>query len=186
MGDQDKSWAPHFCCVTCAMRLTEWAKAPRCMPFAILMVWKETTDHASDCYFCLTNTTGVTAKSKHTAQYPNLPSALRSVPHSAELSVPKPPANMTLSDSESSDEDVVHANNNMDCDPTFAGASSSSEPNLLTQGDLNDIVHDLKRSKEQGELLGSKLKGLLRQDTKVCFYSGCHGECKDFFSRKMV
>ena len=44
---------------------------------------------------------------------------MRPVPHSAELSVLKPPTNMTLSDCESSDEDVGQANN-MDCDPTFA------------------------------------------------------------------
>jgi len=60
--------------------------------------------------------TGVTAKSKHTVQYPNLPSAMRPVAHSAELPVPKPPINTTLSDSESSDEDVGQANNNMDCE----------------------------------------------------------------------
>jgi hypothetical protein len=80
----------------------------------------------------------ITAKSKHTVQYPNLPSAMRPLPHSAELTVPKPPPNMTLSDSEASDEDVGKANNNMFCDPTFAGVSSSSETHLLTQADLND------------------------------------------------
>jgi hypothetical protein len=57
---------------------------------------------------------------------------------------------MTLSDSESSDE-VVY--NNTDCDPTFAGASSSNAPHLLTQGDLNDIVRDMNLSKKQAELL---------------------------------
>jgi len=100
--------------------------------------------------------------------------------------VPKPPTNMTLSDIELSDEDVGQANNNMDCDPTFAGASSSNEPYILTQGDLNDIVRNLNLSKKQAELLGSKLKGwnLLCQDTKVCFYHGCHEEFKDFFSQK--
>jgi len=156
------------------------------MPFTFPKVWREPTDHVSDCYFCLASVTGVTAKSKHTVQYPNLPSVMRSVPHSAELPVPKPPTNMTLSDSESSDEDVDQANNNMDCDPTFARASSSNEPNLLTQGDLNDIVHDLNLSKKQAELLGSRLKGwnLQRQDTKVCFYHGCHEEFKDFFSQE--
>ena len=71
------------------------------MPFAIPMVWREPTDHVSDCYFCLTSITGVTAKSKHTVQFPNLPSAMGPVPHSAELPVPKPPTNMSLSDSES-------------------------------------------------------------------------------------
>ena len=70
----------------------------------------------------------------------------------------KAPTNMTMSDSESSDEDVGQANN-MDCDPTFAGACSSYEPHLLTQGDLNDIVRDLNLSKKQAELLGCRLKG---------------------------
>ena len=86
---------------------------------------------------------------------------------------------MTLSDSESSDGDVGQANNNTDCDPTFAGASSSNEPHLLTQEDLN-----LKLSKEETEHLGSRLKGwdLLRQDTKLCSYRVRHEVFKDFFS----
>jgi hypothetical protein len=88
--------------------------------FAIPMVWREPTDHVSGGYFCLTSITAVTVKPKHTVQYLNLPSAMRPVPHSAWLSVAKPPTNMTLSDRESSDEDVGQANNNMYCDPTFA------------------------------------------------------------------
>ena len=103
--------------------------------------------------------------------------------------MPKPPTNMTLSDSESSDEDVGQANI-MDCDPTFAGASSSNELHLLTHGDLNDIVRDLNLSKKQAELLGSRLKGwkLLRQDTKVSFYRGRHEELNSRISspRKMA
>ena len=50
---------------------------------------------------------------------------------------------LSLSDSESSDEDVGQANKSTDFDPTFAGACSSNEPHLLTQGDLNDNVCDL-------------------------------------------
>jgi len=101
---------------------------------------------------------------------------MRPVPHSAELPVPKTPTNMTLSDSESSDEDDGQANSNMDCDPIFAGGCSSNETHLLTQGDLNDIVRDLNLSKKEAELLGSRLKGwnLLHQDTKLCFYYGHH------------
>ena len=122
------------------------------------------------CFILLllpTSITGVTAELKHTVQYPNIPSALRPVSHSVELPVPKPPTNMTLCDSESRDEDVSQVNNNMDCNPTFAGASSSIEPRLLTQGDLNVIVRDLNLSKTQAEILGSRLKGwnLLHQDT---------------------
>jgi hypothetical protein len=98
------------------------------MPFAIPMVWRQPTNHVSDSYICLISIAGITAKSKHTAQYSNLPTAMRPLPHSAELPVPKPPTNMTLSDSDSSDEVVGQANKNMDFDPTFAGASSSNEP----------------------------------------------------------
>jgi hypothetical protein len=95
------------------------------MSFTIPMVWKESMDHVSDRYFCLTSIAGVTAKSKHTVQYPNLSHAKRPVPRSAELPEPKPPTNMMLSDSESSDEDVGQANKNVDCNPTFTGACSS-------------------------------------------------------------
>jgi len=97
--------------------------------------------------------------------------------------VPNPPTNMTLSD-QSSDEGVGQSSINKDSDPTFSGASSSNEPHLLTQVDLNDIVRGLNLSKKQAELLGSRLKGWnrLRQDTKVCFYRGRHEEFKDFFS----
>ena len=102
------------------------------------------------------------------------------------LPVPKPPTNMMLSDSGSTDEEVGQANKIMDCDPTFAGSCSLNEPHLLTQGDLNDIVCNLNLSKKQAEPLGSRLKGwnLLRKDTKVCFYRGLHEEFKDFFSQE--
>jgi len=98
---------------------------------------------------------------------------MRPALHSAELPVPKPPTNMTLIDRESSDEDVGQANNNMNCDPTFAGACSSNELHLLTQGDLTDIVRDMNLSKKQIELLGSRLKGWnrLRQDIEVFFFT---------------
>ena len=51
-------------------------------------------------------------------------------------------------------EDAGQANNNMDCDPKFAGACSSNEPYLLTQGDLSDNVRDLNLSKKQAEAPG--------------------------------
>jgi hypothetical protein len=94
---------------------------------------------------------------------------------------------MTLSDSKSSD-DVGQANNNMDCDQTFAGDCSSNEPHLLTQGDLNDIVRDLNLSKKQAELLGSRLKSwnLLCQDTKCVYTVGAMKNSRISSPWKMV
>jgi hypothetical protein len=137
------------------------------MPFAIIIIWRQPTDHVSDCYFCLTSIPGVGAKSKYTVQYLNVSSAVRPVPHNVELPVPMPPSNNTMSDS---DEDVGQANNNMYCDPTIAGACPYNESEMLTQGELS-INHDLNLSKKQAELLGCRLRrwNLLRQE---CFSMG--------------
>jgi hypothetical protein len=80
---------------------------------------------------------------------------------------------MTLSDSESSNEDVGQANKNMYYEP-FSGACSSNEPHLLTQGHLNDTVHDLNLSKKQAELLGSRLvlESSTPRDSRCAFLMG--------------
>lgn len=62
----------------------------------------------------------------------------------------------------------------------------SSEPHLLDQGDLNDLVRDLNLSKQQAELLGSQLKGwsLLKKETKMCIFRSRHAEFVDYFAFK--
>jgi len=50
VGDQDKKWAPHVCCISCATTPREWLiKIGRSMPFALSMIWREPTDHLTDC-----------------------------------------------------------------------------------------------------------------------------------------
>ncbi|GFY34201.1 uncharacterized protein TNCV_2505041 [Trichonephila clavipes] len=62
----------------------------------------------------------------------------------------------------------------------------SSEPHLLTQEDLEDLIRDLKLSKKQSEMFGSRLKGwnLLQRNTKICTYRSRHSQCKDYFSEE--
>ena len=52
------------------------------------MVWREQANHGDDCYFCMTNVAGFSSKSKGNINYPNLPSPIRPIPHSAELPPP--------------------------------------------------------------------------------------------------
>ena len=47
------------------------------MPFAVQVVRHELTNHFSDCYFCLTQITGYSKKSKAKILHPDCPSALR-------------------------------------------------------------------------------------------------------------
>jgi len=180
VGDQDKTWAPHICCSTCAKRLTDWANGSRHMSFAIPMVWREPRDHSSDCYFCITKIKGINNKSKHTINYPSLPSAMRPVSHSEALPVPHP---ATVADVVADETSTVMENEHSD-DYTFEQTSTSGEPHLLTQCELNDLVRDLKLSKINAELLGSRLKGwnLLRHDTKVCVYRNRQKDFQDFYS----
>ncbi|UYV76697.1 hypothetical protein LAZ67_14001794 [Cordylochernes scorpioides] len=156
-----------------------WIKGERHMPFAVPMIWREPKDHSSDCYFCLKKNAGITSKSRHTVEYPDLPSAMRPVPHSDILPVPQPPENVIFSDDDSDRRE-------QQWDDTNFEAGALSEPHLLTQGDLNDLVRDLDVSKKQSELLGSRLKGwnLLHKGAKVCFFRKCQDEFQDFFSQE--
>ena len=44
-------------------------------------------NHEDDCYFCLVNITGFNAYSRKKMKYLNLPSAMRLIPHSDNLTV---------------------------------------------------------------------------------------------------
>jgi len=68
------------------------------MLFAVPMVWREPSNHSSDCYVYLTPpvTSGMNRKKKQRIDYPNIPSAIRPVPHGEDLPVPEPPKEYNL------------------------------------------------------------------------------------------
>jgi hypothetical protein len=79
------------------------------MPFADPMVWREPKDHSTDCYFCITKIKGIQSKFKKSVKYPNIPSAIRPIPHSKQLPVPVPvpPTTWSLdSDDDTGEADV--------------------------------------------------------------------------------
>jgi hypothetical protein len=49
---------------------------------------------------------GITFKSKHTVKYPNVPSAMRPVPHNEALPIPKPLANVIVDDEDSATDEA--------------------------------------------------------------------------------
>ena len=61
------------------------------MPFAVSMVWREQSDHVTDCYFCMTAIRGFSRKNKSKIYYPVCKSAIKPVSHSPDLPVPQPP-----------------------------------------------------------------------------------------------
>ena len=100
---------------------------------------------------------GITNKKKWTIVYPNIPSALRPVLHGKVISVPEPLKEFTI---DSDDEDE---NESTSCSPEPPAStephvshcrSSTPQPHILTQDELNDLVRDLELSKSKAELLG--------------------------------
>ena len=108
IGDEDKSWAPHICCSKCATDISQWLNGKRhVMLFAFPMVWREPSNVATDCYFCVVPpvSVGITKKKKWSVVYPNIPSALRPFLHGEGISIPEPPKEFTIdSDDEAEGE----------------------------------------------------------------------------------
>ena len=106
MGDQDKSWAPHFCCGSCRSTLEGWIGGSRkCMQFAISRIWKEPTNHHDDCYFCMV----VISKCKKTKNkkkivYPSIPSSIAPINHGPELPIPQPSTTHAISSTSLEDD----------------------------------------------------------------------------------
>ena len=78
--------------------LTKLVNGSRQIQLAFPMVWRELEEHS------FADTTGITYKFKQTVKCPDLPSAMRPVPHSAEMFVRKLPL-IFSDDNSDSDED---------------------------------------------------------------------------------
>lgn len=86
--DSGKSWAPQFICLTCACNLRGWirkAKTTNHLPFGVPMIWRESSNHTTDCYFCLTKVTGFSYKTRASVKYPDIPSVSKSIPHDRSI-----------------------------------------------------------------------------------------------------
>ena len=58
VGDQDKQWAPHVICDYCRRTLEGWLRGEkRAMHFASSHIWREPSNHYTDCYFCMVDPT---------------------------------------------------------------------------------------------------------------------------------
>ena len=136
------------------------------------MIWRESTDHVNDCYFCLTPSIkkGFNRKKKSVIEYPNIPSAIRPVPHSDELPIPESrEIDLLRSDNAESSEECSVSE---PCTSRNEEFGVTTEPHLINENKLNDLVRDLDLPKVKAELLASRLKqwNLLQSGVKVCSF----------------
>lgn len=187
VSDQDKSWAPKICCSSCSRSLTGWLNGTfKSMPFAVPMIWREPTNHVTDCYFCMTTIKGFSLKSKKKIVYPNIPSAMRPAPHDASMPIPPNPSKFRLSSEECSDSESVSPQPGTSQQEEISSSSSPSEtqPQLINQRRLNDLVRDLDLPKSKAQLLGSRLQqwNLLEGGVNISFFRKRESGVLCFFS----
>ena len=150
-GDQDKSWASHFCCGSCRSTLEGWMRGSRkCMPFAILRIWRESTNHHDDCYFCVVDISKYKrTKNRKKIVYSSIPSSIAPVNCGPELPIPQPPTARAISSTSSEDRDA---------DFEVDTQCSSKDPHFPNQNELDDLTRDLGLTKEKAEIISSRLK----------------------------
>ena len=181
LGDQDKLWALRKVCGACVANLRNWSKGQKCrIKFGVPMVWREPKDHFADCYFSIVNIKGLNSKTKYAAIYPDIPSARRPVDHCAEVPIP---VFYGLPSLQNEDTGTSQDKDDMTADLDFL-VSTSLEPSPFKQEDLSDLVRDLCLSKQQSEVLASRLqqRALLCPDTKIAFYRNREKEFLSYFT----
>ncbi|KAL6481937.1 hypothetical protein MHYP_G00100170 [Metynnis hypsauchen] len=156
----------------------------RAMHFAVPRIWREPTDHSTNCYFCMVDPSKhCTGKNATPVTYPDIPSSIAPVPHCPELPVPTPPDRATPPSEESSRSDTQEDVEDHDFSSC---ADEERKPYYPNQKDLNDLIRDLGLTKSNAELLTSRLKqwNLLDESVQVTGQSKRHQVFSTFFSHQ--
>src|SRR5215469_5425686 len=122
---------------------------------------------------------GVNKKNKKTVKYPDVPSAIKPIPHGPGILIPNVPQNLTLH--EVCDDEA----STVDDSETFIPPSINfNEPQPLTQAKLSDLTRDLGLSKDSAQLVGSRLKefNLLSPETTYYWYRHREDSFRQFFA----
>ena len=131
------------------------------MPFGVPMVWRVSSNHSTDSYFCVVPPiqNGMSMKKKSTLVYPNIPSAVWPVPHGDGRPGPEGTDNFAMY---SDEEDSVSSNSEEQQPSASRDAdnlpSTDVSNHKITEDELNDLLRALNIPKNKAELLASMLQ----------------------------
>jgi len=142
----------------------------------------------TDCYFCIVPPLwhGITKK-KRGLNYPNISSAIRSVPHTEDLPVPVPPQQYILDSDDKPTENLEKTPQPSTCtDADFTAGLQLNEFHQITQEELNDLIRDLDLLKSKAKLLGSRLQqwNLLKENVRISVYRKRHEDLVQVFKKE--
>ena len=79
----------------------------KCMPFGILRIWREPTNHHDECYFCMVDISKYkNAKDRKKIVYPSISSSIVPVNHGPELPISQLPTTHDISSTSSEDDNA--------------------------------------------------------------------------------
>lgn len=180
----DKPWVPKTVCQNCVVSLRQWLNGKRnSLKFKTPMIWQEPKNHYDDCYFCLVDINGINSNNRNKWIYPDIPSAKRPTLLTSPIQQPVLPVLASTSTAvpyqididDKMDEDKSN-------DPDYIPKVPIKE--FFDQNELNDLIRDLNLSKEQSELLASRLKEkkCLAPHTKITTYRTREKDLLKYFS----
>ena len=91
--NQDKPWATHIICEYCRRTLEGWFIGEKsAVRFPIPRVWREPSNHFTDCYFCMVNPCKWRkGKNALSTKWLDIASSIAPVPHNTtDMPVPQP------------------------------------------------------------------------------------------------
>lgn len=168
------SWTPETICTTCHRILYGWNKGDnRDFSFTSPMTWLRAADH-DNCYFCQANIDGLSSKTRQLFQKPDVSSVVHPVFHKD--------SNLPEAAPMDSSYESDHADHEVSKDDDFI-LDVSLDPVKFNQEELNDLIRSLKLTKQDAELLASRLKerNMLVKDVKISFYRSREEEFRGYF-----
>lgn len=177
-------WTPNVVCNSCRICLFRWMAGEKygyiifCVKshtffykFVFLFscflsfdspaIWRQPYFHDLDCYFCLTT---VNQHGRHrTVEYVNVEVHSMTKPVLHSLSVPYPVCPKRTEELHDTSDSTEFTESDVDLEKI---------PKLYTQCELNDMIRDLDLSKENSEILASRLqeRNMLTSDVRVTYY----------------
>ncbi|XP_011058618.1 PREDICTED: uncharacterized protein LOC105148524 [Acromyrmex echinatior] len=138
----DNSYTPKTICSRCRSVLNEINK----QVFSKPMIWRSPTNHATDCFFCLTNMKGYNRKNKNLISYPQVRSVNFPVPIHTNTNDSKEINEEELEDL--NDEDLLDGSLECDESQNFSTEESDFEENTADaekwdQDEVSDLCRDL-------------------------------------------
>lgn len=186
-----KPWVPSICCTYCRRNLSGAVNGKKKMPFSTPMIWREPANHTDDCYFCLVQIQGHSAKSKDLIVYPRLKSVDHPIFSESDNPLPRinTPMNEQVQDTVSPEncmERESMSDSNFELPTAKRIKKEIPLPSLINQGQLDDLIRDMDLPKCKAEIMGSRFKewGLITPEVRISRYRTRDNAFHDFFYQR--